>query len=184
MKPLNTLIFSLAFFFFGCDSPRRDVVPQRYADFDSAIEAIASSEDISEANTAAVQLYSGGVPAIDALRKHLKDERVIPSGFCSRSLNTYDGVTMAEQALWSIQDMIETGLPKSCGDSYYVLRDGNLETWLDERTGLSIKELQIAAASAQLDQAKRELATGDPDAQGAIEMIEDRLLELRLADQL
>ena len=39
-------IFSLALFF-GCDGPRRDVVPQRYADFDSAIEAIGPglSED-------------------------------------------------------------------------------------------------------------------------------------------
>ena len=177
MKPLVLVSFSLGLFF-GCDGPHRDVVPQRYADFESAIEAMATSKDIGDANAAAVQLYAGGIPAIDALRRHLRDDRVIPSGFCSRSLSRYDGLTIAEQARWSIQDMIETGLPKVYDDSYYVLRDGDLEQWLDERKGMSFIELQMEAARAQLDQAKRHMATGKPHAEGAIAVLKDRLAEL------
>ena len=177
MKQLNPLFFTLAFVV-GCDVASRDGVPQRYPDFESAIEAIATSEDIDEARAAAAQLYSGGVPAINALRKHLSDDRVIASGFCTRSLNTYDGLTLAEQARWSIQDMVETGLPKVYDESYYVLRNDNLEQWLDERKGMSFIELQIEAATAQLSHAKQQMANGDPYATGAVHMIEDRLMEL------
>lgn len=114
MKPQYLLFFSLAIAS-GCDSTREQPVPQAFADLEAAAEAIATSHDLEVANAAAIQLYSGGVPAIDALRKHLHNERVIPSGFCTRALSSYDGLTMAEQTFWSIQDMIETGVPKITG---------------------------------------------------------------------
>lgn len=182
MKPLNSFFFALAIFF-GCDGRHRVSIDNPYPDFDSAIEAIATTEDIYVAGAAAEQLYSGGVHAINALREHLSDDRVVPSGFCTRSLNNYDGLTMAEQMRWSIQDMIETSLPKVYDDSYYVLRSGNLEQWLDQRAGMSFIELQIEAATTQLNHAKGQMAHGDPYASGAIDIIEDRLLELRRTAQ-
>ena len=177
MKPLNTLLFAFALVV-GCDASNRDGDSDPYPDLDSAVEAIATSRDIYRAGAAAKQLYSGGVPAINVFRKHLRDDRVIPSGFCTRSLNTYEGITMAEQSRWSIQDMIETGLPKVYGNCYYVLRNDNVEQWLDDRTGSTFVELQIQAATAQLGNAKMQRANGDYYASGAIEIIEERLKEL------
>lgn len=144
MKTQHTLIFVLILLF-GCDVTSRDIVPRRYADFDTAIEVIATSGDIDDANAAAAQLYSGGVPAINALRKHLDDKRAIPSGFCSRALNTYEGLTIADQALWTIQEMIEPDVAKAYGHSNF-LEKGNVEQWLDERKGMSIIELRAEAA--------------------------------------
>ncbi|MEM6473852.1 MAG: hypothetical protein AAF802_30130 [Planctomycetota bacterium] len=161
----------------GCESSNRKDDSRPYEDFETAIEAIATVNDIWEASAAAEQIYTGGVPAIVALRGYLDDVRVIPSGFCSRSINSSD-ITLGQQALWTIQDMIEVGLPKMYDNSFYVLRSGNLEQWLDEREGMSIIELEIEAANAQLLQAKQQMEAGAPYAKDAVTIIEDRLEEL------
>ena len=75
--------------------------------------------------------------------------------------------------------MIEIGLPKVYDNSYYVLRNDNLEQWLDERKGMSITELEIEAATAQLNQAKQQMEAGASYANDAVDMIEDRLAELK-----
>ncbi|MEL6108504.1 MAG: hypothetical protein AAFU85_20965 [Planctomycetota bacterium] len=177
MKPLHPFFFALTLFF-GCDDPRTDRVPGSYPDFETAIEVIATTEDIYEAGEAAAHLYEGGIPAINALRNHLSDQRVIPSGFCTRSLNQ-PGQTMDEQALWSIQDMIEPQAPKLLAGYYQVLSRETVEQWLDRREDMSITGLQIEAASTWLSRAQRDFeSSGSPHAQAVIELCQERLNEL------
>jgi hypothetical protein len=171
-----TLLIAIAL---GCSaSNEHTVVTQADVDFDTAIEIIATSTDWDYVNSAQARLSYGGLPAIDALRNHLSDERVIPTGYSTRAINSGD-VTIAEQALWTIQDMIETALPKVYDDSYYVLRDNNVEQWLDERRGQSLLDLQVDAAATQLAHAKQELDSGNNAARCAVRILEERLAELR-----
>ena len=177
MKTFCALVAAIATCL-GCESSDRKADPQPYEDIESAIEALATLDDIWEASAAAKQIYSGGVPAIEALRGYLDDDRVIPSGLCSRSFNSRE-VTLGEQAMWTIQDMIEVDLPKVYDNSYYVLSNENVEQWLDKRKGMTMTELEIEAATAQLNQAKQQMEAGDRYANDAVRIIEDRLAELK-----
>ncbi len=179
MKPVCILIIALVGSSVGCSGSRRDdTVPPPYPDFESAIEAIATSSDLSEANAAAVQLYSGGVPAIDVLREHLSDDRIIPSPFCSRAVNA-GSISVGEQSFWTIQDMIETTrLPKSLRN-YLILTSDSVETWLDDRKGKSIRELQVDAATASFAAAKKDFQSrGNSNARAAMELYGEQLQTL------
>jgi hypothetical protein len=165
----------------GCESTDHKADPQPYKNFESAIEAIATSDDIWVASAAAGQIYSGGVPAIEALRGYLDDDRVIPSGLCSRSINSND-VTLGEQSFWTIQDMIEETRVPLVKKSYYVLTRDNVEDWLDRQQGKSLVGLKIEAASASLGLANLDYqANNTPDARDAIEEYSELLVELHHA---
>ena len=144
MKSPLTLLIAIALLV-GCAKPPRAGSPHRYPDLESAIDALATSEDIQDANAAAAQIYDGGIPAIYALREHLDDDRLIPSGFCTRALNRYDMLTVSDQALWTIQEMLEPDVPKAYEHADCLLR-GNVGQWLDEHKGLSIAELRAEVA--------------------------------------
>lgn len=179
MKPVCIFIFALVALSLGCRGSRRDdTIPPPYPNFESAIEAIATSSDLSEANAAAVQLYSGGVPAIDVLRKHLSDDRVIPSPFCSRAVNA-GPISVGEQSFWTIQDMIETTrLPKSLRN-YLILTPDGVERWLDDRKGKLIRELQVDAAKASFAAARKDFQSrGDSNARAAMELYAEQLQAL------
>ena len=179
MKSGSICIFALVGLCLGCSGSRRDeTTPPTYPSFESAIEAIATSSDLSEANAAALQLYAGGVPAIESLRKYLSDDRVIQSPFCSRAINA-GSISVGEQSFWTIQDMIETTrLPKSLRN-YYILTPDSVETWLDDRKGKSIRELQVDAASESLSAAKKDFqSTGRSNARAAMELYVEQLQTL------
>lgn len=104
MKSPSTLLIAIALLV-GCAKPPPAASPHRYPDLESAIAALATSEEIQDANAAAAQIYDGGIPAIYALREHLDDHRLIPPGFCTSALNRYDMLTVSDQALWTIQEI-------------------------------------------------------------------------------
>ncbi|MDA8746141.1 hypothetical protein N9N28_16065 [Rubripirellula amarantea] len=163
----------------GCTGTQDDaVVVSAGADFDTAIETLATSSDLADVNASLGILYGGGVPAIEALREHLSDDRVIPAVHTTRLAN--GTATVGDQAFWTIQEMIEPFLFKSYSGNYSVLTREGAEQWLDSHRGMTIVGLQIEATSTALTHAKRDLEmTGSPEARMAIEICRERLTELR-----
>ena len=145
MKSPWTLLIAFALLV-GCAKPPGAASPHRYPDVESAIDALATSEDIQDANAAAAQIYAGGIPAIYALRGHLHDDRLIPSGFCTRALNRYDMLTVSDQALWTIQEMLEPDLPKAYDHADCLLREKRGAMAGRNTRGLSIAELRAEVA--------------------------------------
>lgn len=181
MKLQLSIAFTLAFAVGCSDSSKQRVITPANVDFDTAVEIIATSDDFDYVNSAQARLVYGGLPAIAELRLHLSDERIIPTGYSNRSINSGE-ISIATHAFWTIQDMIETGLPKYYDESYHVLNSGNVERWLDDRSDKSLIELQIDAASSTLAHAQREQQSGDQEARGAVKILTERLKELRASE--
>ncbi|TWT98276.1 type 1 periplasmic-binding domain-containing protein [Stieleria varia] len=163
----------------GCsDSTGQRVITPADVDFDTAVEIIATSHDFDYVNSAQARLAYGGLPAIAELRLHLSDERLIPTGYSTRSINSGD-ITIGEHALWTIQDMIETTrLPKSLRN-YPVLTRENVDSWLDDRSGASLRQLQIEAARTAFIDAQNDFrSSGSSDARAAMELFREQLHEL------
>ena len=162
----------------GCtDTQNEVVITSANPDFVSAIETIATSTDLAAVNASLRTLHGGGRPAIDALREHLSDERVIPAVHTTR--RAVGTATMGQQAFWSIQDMVEKTRVPLVNKTYYVLTRSDVEDWLDRHQGKSLVGLQIEAASASLGLAKRDYEMNKiPDARNAIEEYSELLVEL------
>ena len=178
MKTHRSLLFAVVVAL-GCAGTQDDtVVVSTDADFDTAIETLATSSDLAEVNASLGILYGGGVSAIDVLREHLSDDRIIPAVHTTRlAIGT---ATVGDQAFWTIQEMIEPFLFKGYRGNYSVLTRENVEQWLDSNRGMTIVGLQIKATSTALTNAKRDLElTGSKEARTAIEICRERLTELR-----
>ena len=178
MKTHRSLLLALVVAI-GCAGTQEDaVVVSADVDIDTAIETLATSSDLADVNASLRILYGGGVPAVEALREHLSDDRIIPAVHTTRLAN--GTATAGDQAFWTIQEMIEPFLFKSYSGNYSVLTRGNVEQWLDRNRGKTIVGLQIEATSTALTHAKRDLEmTGSREARMAIEICRERLTELR-----
>ncbi len=165
----------------GCTSTQNDTgTTSAVPDYEGAMETLATSSDLAAVNASLRTLYGGGRPAINALRKHLSDERVLQSEFSARIFTANSKTKMSDESFWIIQDIVETPLPKLYRGNYYALTRDSVEQWLDRYNDASIAGLQIEAASASLDLAKRDFEmTGSPHAREAIEICRERLTELR-----
>lgn len=148
----------------GCTGNKNDAV-MTSSDFDHAMETIATSADWNSANAAAVQPDGCVLPAINVLREHLSDDRVISLDKPTRPLLG----TVGEHAFWAIRDAIEPlRLPRRL-DAYSALTRDNVEDWLGRHQGESLLELQVEAASHSLDLATRDFErNGNSDARDAM----------------
>ena len=153
-------------------------------DYDAAVETLATAHDLTAVNKALRTLDVGGRAAVDALRKHLSDERVLPSGFSSRVFTANSETKMSDESFWLIQDLIETPFPKVYGANYHALDRESIERWLDQYENASITGLRIEAATLSLDIAKRDLEmTGSQNAREAVEICREHLTQLRSTRQ-
>ena len=111
-------------------------------DFDIAIETIATSTNRDAVNAAGKALRNGGLPAIHALVRHLKDRRQPPSNFLARAVS--GRVDMGDHCFWLIQDMLESHKSKMDA-SFSPLDKKNVAKWLSDRKGKSLAELRREA---------------------------------------
>jgi hypothetical protein len=169
----------------GCNAPNKDPKIQSLTSaenpeskFDSAIETIATSADMAEVHAADLVLREGGMLAITALREHLKDNRVPPSDYLTRAVSRKP--SMGTHCYWLIQDVVEPPVPKRFASLYATLNAGNIEEWLDERSGKSIIDLKIDAATNSLKLAQDDFDTNtDASVNRAVEIYRERLAVLQ-----
>lgn len=178
MRFFCTLLLAIGFVS-GCnDTNRVAVTSSANPDFDRALGAIEASADWDAAHSEAAPLSIGVLPAIETLRGHLANDRVISR---EHSLTSSVG-TMGDHAFGAIQDAIYAYLPNRY-KAYSAFSRSDVGDWLDRHDGKSLVELQIEAASTSLERAKQEYeTTGNPDAHAAIGVY-GQLLQARLLTQ-
>lgn len=112
------------------------------SDFEQAIEVIATSTDSGAVHAADSKLRSGGLPAIQALVKHLTDSREAPSRYLTRAVAGEPD--MGDHSFWLIQDILESHTSKQ--DALYSpLEKESVAKWLAVRDGLSLAHLRREA---------------------------------------
>ena len=111
-------------------------------EFNSAIETIATSTNRDAVNDADTALRNGGLPAINALVRHLEDRRQAPSNYLTRAVS--GRVDMSDHCFWLSQDILESHKSKMHA-SYSPLDKQNLSKWLSDRDGKSLAELRREA---------------------------------------
>ncbi|WP_145391139.1 hypothetical protein [Stieleria neptunia] len=183
MRFFCTLLLVIGFAF-GCNTKRVAVTSSANPDFDRALGALEASADWDAANSQAASLCAGVLPAIETLRGHLANDRVI-----SREHSFTSSVgTMGDHAFGAIRDAIYTHLPNRYL-AYHAFSRSDVEDWLDRHQGKTLVELQIEAASTSLERAKRQYElNGNTDADAAIavytELLQARLLTRAIQDIL
>ena len=187
MKPLIAFSFIplLLTVFFACRNtdPRlssRDVsaIPPEY---ERAIQDLAEGTDPKKVKTAIQVLSDAKTQAFPALIKYLNDKT--PASveyFGARDIQCAPQATpcppwqptIGEACFVIIQSEVEGNWPKAYR-SHYILTAGNVGEWWESRRTMSLKDLQLDAATTSLERARQK---GDAE---AIRFLQEHLKEVQ-----
>jgi hypothetical protein len=112
-----------------------------HADYEAAIETIATSRESKAVQEAAALLRSGGMDSIAVLITHLSDEREGSSYLRGEVIGR---VTMGAECFELIQHQLESHTSKLDAD-YSPLNQATIKEWLEERNGMSLEQLRREA---------------------------------------
>lgn len=187
MKPLIALSFIplLLTVFCACrntDAPlsSRDasaITPE----YERAIQDLVEGKDPQTVKTAIQVLSAAKTQAFPALIKHLNDKTSASVEYfglrdilCAPQTNPCSPwqPTIGEACFEIIQSEVEGNWPKAYR-SHYILTAGNVGEWWESRRTMSLKDLQLDAATTSLERARHQ---GDAD---AIRFLQEHLKDVQ-----
>jgi hypothetical protein len=182
MKPLIALYFIplLLTVFSACrntDARLSAITPE----YERAIQDLAEGKDPQTVIRAIQVLSNAKTQPFPALIEHLSDKT--PASFEFFGLRAVQCApqttpcppwqpTIGEACFEIIQSEVEGNWPKAYR-SYYTLTAGNVREWWESRRTMSLKDLQLDAATTSLDRARHK---GDAD---AIRFLQEHLKDVQ-----
>lgn len=150
-------------------------------EYERAIQDLAEGKDRQTVNTAVQVLSDAKTRAFPALIKHLSDKT--PASveyFGGRDIQCAPQTTpcppwqptIGEACFDIIQSEVEGNWPKTYR-SHYTLSAGNVGEWWESRRTMSLKDLQLDAATTSLERARHK---GDAD---AIRFLQEHLKDVQ-----
>ena len=151
------------------------------AEYERAIQDLAEGKDLQTVKTAIQGLSDAKTQAFPALIKYLSDKR--PASveyFGLRDIQCAPQTTpcppwqptIGEACFEIIQSEVEGNWPKAYR-SHYTLTARNVREWWESRRSMSLKDLQLDAATTSLDRARH---NGDAD---AIRFLQEHLKDVQ-----
>ena len=150
-------------------------------EYERAIQDLAEGKDPQTVITAIRVLSDAKTQAFPALIKHLSDKTPASVEFfglrdilCAPQTTPCPPLqpTIGEACFEIIQSEVEGNWPKAYR-SHYTLTTGNVGEWWESRRTMSLKDLQLDAATTSLEHARHK---GDAD---AIRFLEEHLKDVQ-----
>jgi len=175
MKPLIALSFIplLLTVFSACRNSDARLPPRDVSaitpEYERAIQDLAEGKDSQTVKTAILVLSDAKTQAFPALIKHLSDKTPASVEYfglrailCAPQTTPCPPwqPTIGEACFEIVQSEVEGNWPKAYR-SYYTLTAGNVGEWWESRRTMSLKDLQLDAATTSLERARHK---GDTDA--------------------
>lgn len=186
MKPLIALSFItlLLAVFSACRNTDPRLSSRNVAaitpEYERAIQDLAEGKDPQTVKTAIQVLSDAKTHAFPALIKHLSDKT--PASveyFGGRAIQCVPQTipcprppAIGDACFDIIQSEVEGNWPKAYR-SYYILNAGNVGEWWESRRTMSLKDLQLDAATTSLEHARHK---GDAD---AIRFLQEHLKDVQ-----
>jgi len=156
-------------------------VPAITPEYERAIQDLAEGTDPERVKTAILVLSDAKTQAFPALIKHLGDKtpasveyfglRDLLCGPQTTPCSAWQP-TIGEGCFEIIQSEVEGNWPKAYR-SHYILTVGNVREWWESRRTMSLKDLQLDAATTALERARQK---GDAN---AIRFLQEHLKDVQ-----
>ena len=187
MKPLIALSFILLLLtvFSACRNTDASLSSRDVSaitpEYERAIQDLAEGKDRQTVKTAIQVLSDAKTQAFPALIKHLSDKTPASVEYfglrdilCAPQTTPCPPwqPTIGEACFEIIQSEVEGNWPKAYR-SHYTLTAGNVGEWWESRRTMSLKDLQLDAATTSLERARD---TGDAD---AIRFLQENLKDVQ-----
>jgi hypothetical protein len=187
MKPVIALSFIPLLLTIFCACRHTDVrlsssdAPAITPEYERAIENLAEHKDPQTVKTAIQVLGDAKTQAFPALIKHLSDKTPASVEYLgARAILCAPQATpcppwqptIGEACFEIIQSEVEGNWPKAYR-SYYTLTAANVGEWWESRRTMSLKDLQLDAATTSLERARHK---GDAD---AIRFLQEHLKDVQ-----
>lgn len=129
-------------------------------DFSGYVRQLAADMPERDAVRAERALFEAGIRAFPTLLAHFGDRHLIHPRLNGRDVTGTP--TVGDLCFDILQTQIEDNWPKGFRQ-FYVLTPDNTKQWLDDHTGLSLRQLQLVSREESLRRAEARLVSDPTD---------------------